>query len=903
MRIQQLRLKGYSGISSGLLRDEITIDFSTSKHKICLIKGATGSGKSTILEAITPLPNDNSMLDPTQQAEKEIIYNNGIKIHIIHPLTNKGERGTTKAYIYENGTNLNPNGNVTSYKEIVFDKLELDSNFEALSKLSTRDRGLADKTPAVRKKYIANIIDSVEVYNNIYKTLNKHSSTLKSMLQSIVAKMDSIGDEKVLDENIVRLEALVKEYEKQKDDISFNNATALAVVNTLDPTGSIMNNYNALINRQSIIQNQIALCMDSLSSYKDNFNGNIKVANAHKEEIVSTINQIQSDIKIKENNLQSLIDRSDIENENLNKKLAKLKKLTDDSNYDLLLSNIKSVSEGLEEISRFFAEINIKDALVLSTAEYKTGLNILDNIINQMNAIFEAIIDLDVNERSRIIRSSSIESLMTERQETLSLLNKENIILNDIIREINLQNGLIPIYKSLSLRPDKCKIDSCPFIKEAVSIKDNPYERIEELEQKKLSQEDIIKTLQFTITQIDRDIQIVKMINNLLDTINNNRFILSKLPDVDIITDSDRLLDFLVNRLSTNELFPNMDRLHDNINKAYMFDQYKTLCNEYDKLQNQKEIFESKHDIIDEINEDISNIRKNLMNIADLITAEQGEIYKLKDKEIKYQAELDVINNIIKILEAFETANKEYEDIKSKLENISSDIIKIRDANATIAATKDTLNEINNSLKPIQDDLNRNIYNKKRLEEYKEELEVYKDRYEKTEVVKEYTSPTKDGIQLLFMEIYMNNILSTANNLLSKVFNGQFMLQPFIINGDEFRIPCVGNRLMNDDISSMSTGQICMISMILSFSILYNSSSKYNIIKLDEIDGGFDTDNRSSFINILNEIIEILGCEQCFLISHNEEIQYSSTDMILLRTNSDNNDYGNTNIIFDVRYN
>ena len=105
---------------------------------------------------------------------------------------------------------------------------------------------------------------------------------------------------------------------------------------------------------------------------------------------------------------------------------------------------------------------------------------------------------------------------------------------------------------------------------------------------------------------------------------------------------------------------------------------------------------------------------------------------------------------------------------------------------------------------------------------------------------------------------------------------------------------------MNDDISSMSNGQICMISMILNFSILVNSSSKYNIIKLDEIDGGLDTESRTNFITVLNEIMDILGCEQCFLISHNEEIQYSSTDMIVLKTSSESSYYGDANIIFDA---
>jgi DNA repair exonuclease SbcCD ATPase subunit len=240
-------------------------------------------------------------------------------------------------------------------------------------------------------------------------------------------------------------------------------------------------------------------------------------------------------------------------------------------------------------------------------------------------------------------------------------------------------------------------------------------------------------------------------------------------------------------------------------------------------------------------------------------------------------------------------------DANNELKKISTDMKKLTDARSVLYAADSSIEEINNSIKPTREELNKLKFNKQKLEEYTEEMEVYKSRYEKTETVKKYTSPTGEGIQLIFMDMYMHDILTMANTLLAKLFNGQFMLQPFVINGDEFRIPCVGNRLMNDDISSMSTGQICMISMILSFSILFNSASNYNILRLDEIDGGLDTDNRIKFIEILNEVMDILGCEQCFLISHNEEIQYSSTDMILLRTNSENLDYGNANIIFDIR--
>ena len=103
------------------------------------------------------------------------------------------------------------------------------------------------------------------------------------------------------------------------------------------------------------------------------------------------------------------------------------------------------------------------------------------------------------------------------------------------------------------------------------------------------------------------------------------------------------------------------------------------------------------------------------------------------------------------------------------------------------------------------------------------------------------------------------------------------------INENEFRIPCVSNGLIHDDISSMSTAQKCMISMILSFSLLYQSSTKYNIIKLDEIDGGLDSINRPYFITLLDKLMSMLKCEQAFIISHNSELDDTSCDVILLK--------------------
>ena len=103
--------------------------------------------------------------------------------------------------------------------------------------------------------------------------------------------------------------------------------------------------------------------------------------------------------------------------------------------------------------------------------------------------------------------------------------------------------------------------------------------------------------------------------------------------------------------------------------------------------------------------------------------------------------------------------------------------------------------------------------------------------------------------------------------------------------------------IMNDDISSMSSAQISMISMIISFALLQKSSSIYNIIKLDEIDAPLDTNNRLIFSELLIKIMGILNSQQCVMISHNAELGMINSDIILLK-NSDPNLKLDGNIIY-----
>ena len=141
-----------------------------------------------------------------------------------------------------------------------------------------------------------------------------------------------------------------------------------------------------------------------------------------------------------------------------------------------------------------------------------------------------------------------------------------------------------------------------------------------------------------------------------------------------------------------------------------------------------------------------------------------------------------------------------------------------------------------------------------------------------------------------------------ANELLSLFFNGDLELGQPDINATEFKIPCKSNisSVVNDDINSCSSGEKAMIDMILSFTFLHQSSTIYNILRLDEIDEGLDSNNRIMYIKVLNDILDILEIEQCIIVSHSSELSLANVDIIRLVVDNDSVIGNEGNIIFQL---
>lgn len=888
MRIEFVALDNYIGIFNGTGKRHIEFDFTQCKNVIA-IRGFNGSGKSTLMRTLNPFPDSNEMLIPGLEAHKRIIYlKNEFRyiIDIIYPLKNNGERATSKVSIlklnWSTGEQwaINPNGNVSEAKELIMNEFELDNNYITLSQLSSEDRGLADKRPAERKKFVNDILSDLTAYNSMYKILTKKSSTLKALTSSINMKIDRILNGRSLNnlkDELAMIEKKLKSEELEREEILQEiGALDFLIVNKKKD----LEEYDNNIIKQSALNKVIETISSDIIATRGNYfystqgdkivddlgdpykNPNLTDSiNAIKRNIITEKISYQAKFKNDFNESEKLGNINSEIKDKIDKIRMQLSILTDNNAQDPE-EFIKSFKENLDSRNQILDEINKRNASKL----FESNITIekldmmkaqLDYIMNRIN-INLPIYDTPDGYSVKIDKvSSKIRNSEIARDEIVKKLLQMNGISEDLIN---------------SKVPKGCKIKDCPM-RLAIEKAEKDNHQIQELKKDLDACDNTIKESKQYMEDLSIRYRESLSRSELLTHYNSFSNIILALLNFDTNTKSN--FDSI-----TSKVWENPDLYNRTV--STLIDKYIDIFNmkaQYEALQttyiNTVDLYTKIINKVDQIKE----LKENESTLVREYKKNNIELVKLESSCKEYNGYIADINTELDILDRLLPLAT---DLKEKHESLAQVTETINKAKENIDSVKDNMNhrakliaESNSfadSIEKLRICYNNTNQDFRMAAEYINELTQYNNTYQKIETVKKYTSPTT-GIQTLFMEAYMNNVLIVANQLLQLMFNGQFILQPFVINESEFRIPCAGNGYLNDDISSMSTSQICIISMIISFAMLYNSSSCYNILKLDEIDGGLDTNNRLHFISMLNQVMAIMKCEQCFIISHNAELE------------------------------
>lgn len=879
MKLLSIRLENYIGIYNGRGDNILEVDLSQSTSNIVIIRGSNGSGKSTLLKALSPLQDDNTAIIPGMEGKKTLryLYNGEVyEILYVHPVKNDGSRGQVKMQVYKgmNRVELNPTWNVTSGKDIIFDLFNLDANFLTLSQLSSEDRGLADKKPAERKKFVNSIINGIEVYNNMYKVITKKYSTFKNMINTISSKIRQIG-------NIEELNARFINISKQVEDVSSERDKAVIEASKIDAEIGILTRDNNLEEYYKIneeIRDNIDYISASKSQVIDLSKGELSSENLYelKDIIDSSLQSFDKDISkwkseeaVANAKIESISREKDETFKSLQTKITKRGTLLDGGFSDSDLSLYKDTKAKIAELEN---DINGLNSSIKNLSEAEALVNAMEMIVPVLDSLYNGLDTTTKKEKYDFVKITldNDGKYVDQTVELSRTYNEVSRTVGELESEVLAYEILFDKAKSLALRPKECKIDDCSFVKEAIEASSkHPEKRINDINKEINESKTLLKSLEKDIESYKELYDFNKRFTNLHGMVLSFRKLLEKSP-VDYIIDPYQLLASL----------DHMEKLMIDFNQIRgIFNIITTKSNYEEIIESLKEPaakYEANKALIDELDSDIASLKDKLTTIDNRLMAEKDAISETVTDISLTEFKIEVYTKCKSLVDECIGLDTRNEELQAQINSLSDIALKVKTLDTRMAEAKSRADRLNNDLNAILNERDKIASNKTLLEDYIRDLDLYNKNFSILETIRYYLSPTT-GIQTVFMRTYMGNIILKANELLSLIFNGQFIIQPFVINEAEFRIPCLGNGLVNDDISSMSTSQICMISMILSFAILSNSSTDYNILKLDEIDGGLDTENRIQFIGLLKQLITMVGCEQCFLISHNMEYDADTT--------------------------
>lgn len=875
MRLLRLRLENYIGIYNGMGLSSIEIDFSKCIHKVLIIKGDNGTGKSTIFKALTPLADSSIDYIPDKTAIKEIAYETDFQTILnikYESLVKDGIRRPTKCYLNRlnpDGSieNLNPSNNITTAKEVIYDILGIDDNFITLSQLSANKKGLGGLKPSERKRYVNSIISSLAAFNNIHKMITTKSTVLKSIIDSYVTKLSQIGNIAIVEDAIKKDTVALQELDNKKNGLISEIATIKAELSRLDSSGNFLDDYKNLSMRKIILEKEIRELPD-IEEYSEE-----KLIQYEKDMAKYEANEEMLSSRAKE-----LLDEESKINNNITELTIKLDSLYNKEHMDDLNSKIESTKEELESYKPYFHLFKTyKD---ISEQDYETVKLVIEKFNSTVENIFQTY--------SETVRKESMNSLRTGKNEVvldhteiLSGLEKQLEDLRTEKRDVEFLNNRSKDYNKI---PDDCNHKSdCPFIKDVVEAKNALRSRqslyslstkinstLDAIESaKNLAEENMIKT------------QCLYEMKSILEYIQSMSKIIRKFPG----TES---LDFI------NTLYHNIENgIRLNFESVDKYQEFKNISTIVSALEEDLHSYESAKEKLISANAEIRILQekidtdlKNLSTIRDSKLSIFAEIEKIRSSKMEIEMVLDSIRYAKINKEKFEEVSVELNEITNKIESMEKNTVLIKDLTYKLNRRASELSALQNTdLPAITKAIEENKYRMVLFEQYTRDSQEYAAKYNEVQLIKKYTSI--HGIQTVYMSVFMNSILNTTNTLLRLLFGGRFALQPFIINENEFNIPCADSEgRVREDISLMSDSQLSMISMLISFVLLRNSSNRYNIIKLDEVDDNLDSMNRIQFSILIEQIMNDLGFDQCLIISHNNELDLSNTDIVILKMES-----------------
>jgi hypothetical protein len=865
LRINRLYLKNFAAIFAALGRNEIELDFTINSRIINIFVGQMGSGKTAILSQLQPFSNlgtldvrnSNDQILTGENGEKIIEYSsNGSEYLIDHKYIWSGKSHSTKSYISKNGLELNPNGNVSSFRDIIEMEFGLDQNDLKMIRLGPNVANVINLKSTDRKAFIASLLSNTEIYILIYKKLTEEMRILNSqigLLTNKLLKLDENAKDAIEDERghlTSKLDDLVKIHQNYTEQYSRLKASIELAMNKksykefcaeLEETTKEYETTEARMNAaleafREILKYpsdvEIGKKLGHIDAYINTCSEKIMILESKYDQLEADRSKLEADLKLS------------ISSEQVKRMEEEYKDLLDKSNIlseKLKTFKCQKTSHDLRKLQHICEET---DGMILDLRMYDK------EIIKKLYRSDSSVISYS---------KKQIERLMWKKQDLQKTANS--------VAFSATYDSPYPVF-----RAPFCPTKDCPYYQthpQTIS-RETKKDHVSMVEEMTRGLDDIDKKINI-LAEYPRIYAIITRLRE------NWRHLLKELHGLDIIRNSDLLAVITDSR---NIYWYTRDS----------FDEYIRLCVDRENYSNMIETLSRINTELTahKLNSvDSGDAEKKLLSIERELDTVKMELKKnLEDREKLYIEQKEYNDIYVKVSNRAKLSDEmhELEEAMDALATIESDMhsnkIFVEENEQLMLGISGEILKTSNQISDIQNRLEEIKMQLRDIHITREELD---DILEKRDIKKYIIDAvsTKEGIPLVMVKIFLDECVDIINDLISDVFGETVEIIKFDVNETEFKIPYMVNGIEIEDIENASQGQQSIISIALSFALMRQSQMKYNIMLLDELDGPLHLADRNKFVDILMKQLNIINAEQCFIISHNDILTGNPVNIIL----------------------
>lgn len=869
-KLTYFKATNIAGFVSGLQRKTFEVDLREfSDKEIIVILGDNGTGKSTFLSFVHPIhtPTNKKKKFVMEGKEgsliREYTSEDGTIISTRAIYTPSGTKHTSKLFfkvMYPDGSEveLNPNGNVSSYYDLIKEYFGISQDFINFASYNNTVKGIVSMTDTERKNNVAPLMPNTSRFEIAFNIINEKHKEYRSIMRNISQKIIKLRDEPLLKAELKRIERSVNDYADNRENLIKKSARCDGRIKELSEGKDV----------DELLREFKAFNKDLLS-VTDKMNKLMYVTEYDFDKIRSTRESLKKSLDDTFNKQLLFSDRIQSKKNSLYDNEDKMTKL------EVLLSNLQSGDiDGLVSLKKEYEEWLSSSRYNPSDEFYRNGdysecirlietLGIISNSITNLFESFGYYVNshwekgLGQCDKEKTIIKKQLEYLVADTDRLKELSTETQIKMAGLNEYRNLE-------EILSRRPSECHIDTCPFITQALKWT-NIKSKLEELEtMHNETLESISKGVQDIEEYSDQykmleDIEIIEKIMKEFEPV-MMKYLNVSFYDVckDIAKGVDRFDKYIRTAEDIAAILSEKDRYQyiietklPDIEKQISLHETNDIANRY-----LLETYDTLNKSIKETREEIKKLETRLATIS---TTVNGTKRNLEE----YDKLCDNIDSYVELKDLFDELTSFKETHSNKLSTISSLLDKMDEY-------KNEIKDLDKIMANLMTSREQYKYELNSLLELKAEKESIEQNFNITHIMKSIIQPGK-GIWKEILEIYMYDIKNIANHLLLNTFDGNLYLENFIILDDSFIIPYVYKGTLGADISLASDSQQSTISTAMSLAILSKMISKYGISSYDEVDKDLSPLNKESFINILAKQSKYVGINQNFIITHNPD--------------------------------